>query len=191
MQELDNTIHEVKVDLILQSIHVYFQDLGIEEMRKRAREDDMPLRIVKTVLFLIVRHYGTFIKHHLSLVPIHMEPQPIILSLIDLNLQTLVAAKMLRPFGDVGQSQTHRSDSIVNDLRGRILIPVQVNDRRNDGFRFGGSNGIHARNERMKRMVLSSCNGIGRLKLKVSFVFYIVYLGLSSIKRLILLCRVK
>lgn len=47
------------------------------------------------------------------MVPIDMEPQPIILAYIDLNLQTLAAARMLTPSGPVGQ--THWRDSAANN----------------------------------------------------------------------------
>ncbi|KAI3495503.1 hypothetical protein L1887_37844 [Cichorium endivia] len=106
---LQNTIYEVDLDRILQSIHVYLQDLGMEEIRSRARADDKPLRMVKTVLHELVKLHGTEIKGHLSMVPIDMEPQPIILAYIDLNLQTLAAARMLTPAGPVGQ--THWGDN--------------------------------------------------------------------------------
>ena len=53
----------------------------------RAGADDKPLRMVKTVLHELVKLRGTSIKGHLSMVPIDMEPQPIILAYIDLNLQ--------------------------------------------------------------------------------------------------------
>jgi cytoskeleton-associated protein 5 len=62
----------------------------------RAGADDKPLRMVKTLLHELVKLRGTAIKGHLSLVPIDLEPQPIILAYIDLNLQTL---------GTVGQTQ--------------------------------------------------------------------------------------
>ncbi|KAL4563558.1 hypothetical protein LXL04_027601 [Taraxacum kok-saghyz] len=110
---LQNTIYEVDLDRILQSIHVYLQDLGMEEIRRRAGADDKPLRMVKTVLHELVKLRGTAIKGHLSMVPIDMEPQPIILAYIDLNLQTLAAAKMLTPSGPVGQ--THWGDSMANN----------------------------------------------------------------------------
>lgn len=110
---LQNTIYEVDLDRILQSIHVYLQDLGMEEIRRRAGADDKPLRMVKTVLHELVKLRGTAIKGHLSMVPIDMEPQPIILAYIDLNLQTLAAARMLTPAGPVGQ--THWGDSMANN----------------------------------------------------------------------------
>lgn len=53
----------------------------------RAGADDKPLRMVKTVLHELVKLRGTAIKGHLSMVPIDMQPQPIILAYIDLNLQ--------------------------------------------------------------------------------------------------------
>lgn len=106
---LQNTIFEVDLDRILQSIHIYLQELGMEEIRKRAGADDKPLRMVKTVLHELVKLRGTSIKGHLSMVPIDTEPQPIILAYIDLNLQTLAAARMLTPSGTI--SQSHWGDS--------------------------------------------------------------------------------
>ncbi|KAL8152166.1 hypothetical protein V2J09_009926 [Rumex salicifolius] len=102
---LQSTIYDVDLDRILQSIHVYLQELGMEEIRRRAGADDKPLRMVKTVLHELVKLQGTAIKGHLSMVPIDMEPPPIILAYIDLNLQTLAAARMLTPTGPVGQAQ--------------------------------------------------------------------------------------
>ncbi|KAG1338209.1 protein MOR1 [Cocos nucifera] len=109
---LQSTIYDVDLDHILQSIHVYLQELGMEEIRRRAGADDKPLRMVKTVLHELVKLRGTAIKGHLSMVPIDMEPQPIILAYIDLNLQTLAAARMLTPSGPMGQ--THWGDSGSN-----------------------------------------------------------------------------
>ncbi|KAL6992610.1 Protein MICROTUBULE ORGANIZATION 1 [Sarracenia purpurea var. burkii] len=109
---LQSTIYDVDLDRILQSIHIYLQELGMEEIRRRAGADDKPLRMVKTVLHELVKLRGTAIKGHLSMVPIDMEPQPIILAYIDLNLQTLAAARMLTPSGPVGQ--THWRDSVAN-----------------------------------------------------------------------------
>ncbi|XP_052201183.1 protein MOR1 isoform X2 [Diospyros lotus] len=110
---LQSTIYDVDLDRILQSIHIYLQELGMEEIRRRAGADDKPLRMVKTVLHELVKLRGTAIKGHLSMVPIDMEPQPIILAYIDLNLQTLAAARMLTPSGPVGQ--THWGDSTANN----------------------------------------------------------------------------
>ena len=54
---------------------------------RRAGAGDKPLRMVKTVLHELVKLRGAAIKGHLSLVPIDMRPQPIILAYIDLNLE--------------------------------------------------------------------------------------------------------
>ncbi|GAB2298703.1 Protein MICROTUBULE ORGANIZATION 1, variant 2 [Dionaea muscipula] len=110
---LQSTIYDVDLDHILKSIHVYLQGLGMEEIRRRAGADDKPLRMVKTVLHELVKLRGTSIKGHLSMVPIDMEPPPIILAYIDLNLQTLAAARMLTPTVPVGQ--THWGDSAANN----------------------------------------------------------------------------
>ncbi|XP_020588721.1 protein MOR1 isoform X3 [Phalaenopsis equestris] len=110
---LQSTIYDVDLDRVLHIIHVYLQELGMEEIRKRAGADDKPLRMVKTVLHELVKLRGTAIKGHLSMVPIDTEPQPIILAYIDLNLQTLAAARMLTPTGPIGQ--THWGDSASNN----------------------------------------------------------------------------
>ncbi|XP_010518980.1 PREDICTED: protein MOR1 [Tarenaya hassleriana] len=110
---LQSTIYEVDLDRLLQSIHLYLQELGMEEIRRRAGADDKPLRMVKTVLHELVKLRGAAIKGHLSLVPIDMRPQPIILAYIDLNLETLAAARMLTATGPVGQ--THWTDSTANN----------------------------------------------------------------------------
>lgn len=57
---------------------------------KRAGADDKPLRMVKTVLHELVKLRGAAIKGHLSMVPIDMKPQPIILAYIDLNLEVVI-----------------------------------------------------------------------------------------------------
>lgn len=109
---LQNTIFEVDLDQLLESIHQYLEELGMEEIRRRAGADDKPLRMVKTVLHELVKLRGTAIKGHLSMVPIDMEPQPIILAYIELNLQTLAAARMLNPAGAV--SHSNWGDSTAN-----------------------------------------------------------------------------
>ncbi|VFQ87609.1 unnamed protein product [Cuscuta campestris] len=109
---LQGTIYDVDLDRILQSIHVYLQELGMEEeIRRRAGADDKPLRLVKTVLHELVKLHGTAIKGHLSMVPIDMHPPPIILECIDLHLQTLAGARMLTPV----PRQTHLDDIGANN----------------------------------------------------------------------------
>ncbi|KAI5605869.1 hypothetical protein BDE02_01G381900 [Populus trichocarpa] len=110
---LQTTIYDVDLDRILQSIHIYLQELGMEEIRRRAGADDKPLRMVKTVLHELVKLRGAAIKGHLSMVPIDMKPQPIILAYIDLNLETLAAARMLTSTAPVGQN--HWGDSAANN----------------------------------------------------------------------------
>ncbi|CAK9184949.1 unnamed protein product [Ilex paraguariensis] len=68
----------------------------------RAGDDDKPLRRVKTVLHELVTLRGTAINGHLYMVPMDMEPQPIILAYIDLYLQQELAAI----FKKIGDKQT-------------------------------------------------------------------------------------
>ncbi|KAF9673107.1 hypothetical protein SADUNF_Sadunf11G0114300 [Salix dunnii] len=110
---LQSTIYDVDLDHILRSIHIYLQELGMEEIRRRAGADDKPLRMVKTVLHELVKLRGAAIKGHLSMIPIDMKPQPIILAYIDLNLETLAAARMLTSTAPVGQN--HWGDSAANN----------------------------------------------------------------------------
>lgn len=69
---------------------LYTSVIFITFFNGRAGADDKPLRMVKTVLHELVKLRGTAIKGHLSMVPIDMELQPIILAYIDLNLQVLL-----------------------------------------------------------------------------------------------------
>ncbi|GKD07061.1 protein MOR1, partial [Tanacetum coccineum] len=83
------------------------------------------LHMVKTVLYELVKLRGTAIKGHLSMVPIDMETQPIILAYIDVNLQTLAAAKMLTPTGPTGQ--TYWGDSMANNpMPAANFVDVQL-----------------------------------------------------------------
>ncbi|GJS47754.1 hypothetical protein Tco_0597875 [Tanacetum coccineum] len=137
-KDLQSTIDEVDLDHILQIIHVYLQELGIDEIRRRvgARENDV--HMLKTLLYELCKLCGTAIKGHLSMVPIDMEPQPIILAYIDLNLQTLAAARMLTPTGPTGQ--THWGDSMANNpmpaAHSRELAPINNNIPNSSGARL-------------------------------------------------------
>ncbi|VAI61127.1 protein MOR1-like isoform X1 [Triticum dicoccoides] len=77
---LQSTIYEVDLDCILQSVHIYLQELGMEEIRRRAGADNKPLRMVKIVLHELVKLRGTAIKGHLSMVPIDSEHTLILIS---------------------------------------------------------------------------------------------------------------
>ncbi|KAK2395089.1 protein MOR1 [Trifolium repens] len=65
--------------------------------------------MVKTVLHELVKLCGAAIKGHISMVPNDTKPQPIILAYIELNLETLAAARMLTASGPGGPN--HWSDS--------------------------------------------------------------------------------
>ncbi|KAF7115927.1 hypothetical protein RHSIM_RhsimUnG0043500 [Rhododendron simsii] len=80
---LRSTICEVDIDCVIQSIHLYLQVLGMEEIQRRAGANDKPLTMVKIILQELVKLVGPAIKGHLSRVPIDMEPQPIIVAFIE------------------------------------------------------------------------------------------------------------
>ncbi|GJT13877.1 hypothetical protein Tco_0860919 [Tanacetum coccineum] len=79
---------------------ICFCNYSKQTYRVGARAND--LHMLKTLLYELCKLRGTAIKGHLSMVPIDMEPQPIILAYIDLNLQTLAAARMLTPTRPTG-----------------------------------------------------------------------------------------
>lgn len=76
------TLYELISFLLLLPFKIYIYN--------RAGADDKPLRMVKTVLHELVKLRGAAIKGHLSMVPIDMKPQPIILAYIDLNLEVFI-----------------------------------------------------------------------------------------------------
>ncbi|PNX86546.1 protein MOR1-like, partial [Trifolium pratense] len=94
---LQSTIYDVDLDRILQSFHLYLQDLGKEKIRW-AGADDKPLQMVKTVLHELVKLRGATIKGHLSMVPIDTKPQHIILAYIELNLEVLGNCQSMSKF---------------------------------------------------------------------------------------------
>lgn len=71
--------------------------------------------MVKTVLHELVKLRGTAIKGHLSMVPIDMEPQPIILAYIDLNLQVFLNESSAH-FSQVETALSNNSVSCETDF---------------------------------------------------------------------------
>ena len=55
MKVLQSTIYNVDIDRILQSIYIYLQELGIEEIRRRAGADDKPLLMAATRMLTSIR----------------------------------------------------------------------------------------------------------------------------------------
>lgn len=75
----------IDIDRILQTIHTYFEQLGIdmEEIERRGETEDDPVAAVMKVLKRLVKLQGSVVKRHLSMVPLDADPQPIIVALID------------------------------------------------------------------------------------------------------------
>ncbi|GKD08312.1 protein MOR1, partial [Tanacetum coccineum] len=92
-KDLQSTIDEVDLDHILQIIHVYLQELGIDEIRRRVGARANDLHMLKTLLYELCKLPGTAIKGHLSM--------------------TLAAARMLTPTRPTGQTQW--GDSMANN----------------------------------------------------------------------------
>ncbi|GKA88384.1 hypothetical protein Tco_0810148 [Tanacetum coccineum] len=66
-KDLQSTIDEVDLDHILQIIHVYLQELGIDEIRRRVGARANDLHMLKTLLYELCKLPGTAIKGHLSM----------------------------------------------------------------------------------------------------------------------------
>lgn len=98
-KSLPATVQTVDVSELLLSIHMFFTNLGVEEIRRRGAREDKPLRMVKTILHELCKLLGADIYCHTTIIPGHdSEPtlRPIIFPYIDLNLQTLVPDQVRR-----------------------------------------------------------------------------------------------
>jgi len=83
---------ELEASEVLLAIHLFFLSLGVDELRRRAAEDDRPLRIVKTLLYELTKALGPAIRGHLGKVPpATFTPPPIIHAYIQFNLDSLAA----------------------------------------------------------------------------------------------------
>ncbi|KAL2641710.1 hypothetical protein R1flu_009297 [Riccia fluitans] len=80
---LPSRIDQVDLTRLLGKIHVFFQERGLEGMRRRVGSEDKPKRIVKALLYGIVKLKGKEVRSHLSEVPVDSQPRPTILSYID------------------------------------------------------------------------------------------------------------
>ncbi|RHN39552.1 putative VHS domain-containing protein [Medicago truncatula] len=126
---LQSTIYDVNLDRILQSIHLYLQDLGMEEIKRRAGADDKPLRMVKTVLFELVKLCGAAIQGHLSMVPFDVKSPPIILAYIELNLKMAKNAAAGRTPSSLPMPTTPPPVSLnISSPDFAPLSPVNAND---------------------------------------------------------------
>lgn len=95
---LQSFIGELDVGALLLAIHHFLAGLGAEEIRRRGSEDDKPLRMVKTVLHEVCKVEGYKVVPHLSAVLQREQgDSTIIYNYVDLNLQTLEAAGVIKP----------------------------------------------------------------------------------------------
>ncbi|CAD7700615.1 unnamed protein product [Ostreobium quekettii] len=109
-------MEELDLESLLLSIHEFFVDLGVEEIRRRGAEDDKPLRMVKTILHELCKIKGSDILDYIGLLPRDENPPPIICAYIDLNLTTLhntglITGPLPRPCSQVLSSLDSSSQS--------------------------------------------------------------------------------
>lgn len=80
----------VDLSRLLFNIHDFFMYLGVDEIRKRSRSDDKPLRMVKTILFEVCKVTGHRVYDYAAGIPgRHSDHPPIIFTYIQLNLNQL------------------------------------------------------------------------------------------------------
>lgn len=65
---LQSTIYEVDLDRLLQSIHVYLQELGMEEIRRRYISLNALMNFANIILFIMWRFFVLAITNSLSFV---------------------------------------------------------------------------------------------------------------------------
>jgi hypothetical protein len=88
-------MQNIDLKALLSSIHNFFEDLGVEEIRRRATRDDKPLRMVKTILHELCKLKGNEIYKYTDHIPNSQtafgqaDARPVIFPYIDLNLSTL------------------------------------------------------------------------------------------------------
>ena len=72
-------------------LHEYFEQLGVEEIRRRSAVNDKPLRMAKTVLHELCKIKGGRILDFCTAIPRTdaRGASPILLAYIDVNLKTL------------------------------------------------------------------------------------------------------
>lgn len=87
---------ELDVPALLGAVHCFFGALGVEEIRRRGQEDDKPLRMVKTILHEVCKVEGHATHGHLATACILRDSDSIIHNYVDLNLQTLQAAGLIK-----------------------------------------------------------------------------------------------
>lgn len=54
---------ELDTTQLLWDIHTYFSSLGMDEIHRRSKEDDKPLKMVKTILHEVCRHKVRYTKY--------------------------------------------------------------------------------------------------------------------------------
>ncbi|ERN06467.1 hypothetical protein AMTR_s00016p00260400 [Amborella trichopoda] len=105
IKRLAHTVKESTLNILITELLLWLLDERVPLM-------DDGSQLLKALNVLMLKILGTAIKGYLSMVPLDLEPQPIILAHIDLNLQTLAAARMLTPSRPIGQTQW--GDSVYN-----------------------------------------------------------------------------
>ena len=88
-------LQNIDLAALLSSIHNFFEDLGLDEIRRRASRDDKPLRMVKTILHELCKLKGSEIYRYTDHIQVpqsasgQTDARPVIFPYIDLNLSTL------------------------------------------------------------------------------------------------------
>ena len=89
-KSLQSSLDGVYLPALLMSIHAFFLNLGVDEIRKRSSADDKPLRMVKTILHELCKLRGYAIYDDASGIPGgDAESSPMLFVYIKLNLQSL------------------------------------------------------------------------------------------------------
>jgi len=89
-KSLQFSMDGVYLPALLMSIHAFFLNLGVDEIRKRSSADDKPLRMVKTILHELCKLRGYAIYDDASGIPgADAESTPMLFVYIKLNLQSL------------------------------------------------------------------------------------------------------
>jgi len=123
---LPSYIHILDKESLLLSIHAFLLSSSVKGSAESDDNGDQPLRMVKTILFVMTKLLGPEIRGFLSRVPRDIEPAPAIHTIIDMNLDKLYSAGTLAREADTPNIQTNDTDAPISELNQQLKAELAI-----------------------------------------------------------------
>ena len=123
---LPSSIHTLDKESLLLSIHAFLLTSSVEAVAARDDIGDQPLRMVKTILFVMTKLLGPDIRGFLTRVPRDIEPAPAIHTIIDSNLDTLYDAGTFSRETDQASTRTNEKDAPLSELNQQLKAELAI-----------------------------------------------------------------